>query len=136
MIRLLSLPLLLLPIPLLAHEHEPNDALFFDKPVANSFPAQFEIEEDLHPEQSSFRVLEVAFLSNEKGERWAMVNVFNTAASPRSIATNHVIALFADGSYRKPKSLSKRIDGGTTETILIPFGVSKTPLVKLLTREF
>lgn len=132
---LFSLPLLL-SIQLFAHDSEPSGALFFDKPIASSFPAQFEIEEDLHPEQSSFRVLEVAFLSNEKGERWAMVNVFNTAASPRSIATNQVIALFADGSHRKPKSLSKRVDGGATETILIPVGISKAPLVKLLTREF
>ncbi len=126
---------LLLSLSAFAHESEPSPSLFFDKPIAKEFAAQFEIEEDLHPEQSPFRVVDFAFMSNEQGERWAMVNVLNTASAPRSIVVNHIYGLFADGSYRKPKTLAQRIDGGTTQTVLIPFGVSKTPLVKLIARE-
>ncbi len=134
----------LLPIVLFASvltanpEDKPaySDALFFDKPVVKDMAIHFEIEEDLYPTRGSFKIQDFAFLSNELGERWALVIVRNTAPDPRTISENQIIALFADGTHRKPINLKKRIEGSETETFMIPFGKSKMPLVKLLTREF
>ncbi len=115
---------------------EPNKALFFDKPVAKEMAIQFEIEEDLYPTRSSFEIVDFAFLSNEAGERWALAVVLNNVREPRTFSENQLIGFFASGEYRGPLNLSTRIEGGKSETIMIPFGKSKMPLVKLMTRGF
>lgn len=120
-----------------AHEDAKEDtALFFDKPIVKTMEFHFEIEKDLYPEQSPFKILDFAFLSNEMGERSALVNLTNTAPAPRSLSPNQIYGLFADGTYRRPTNLSNRIDGGETNSVLIAFGISKTPLVKLIVRNF
>ncbi len=120
-----------------AHEEAGEDtALSFDKPIAATMEFYFEIEEDIYPEQSSFKIQDFAFLINERGERAALVNLTNTASALRSISTNHTYGLFADGSYRRPQNLGQRIDGGSTRSVLIKFGYSKSPLVKLIVRNF
>lgn len=120
-----------------AHEKaEPNKALFFDKPVAKEMAIQFEIEEDLYPTRGTFEILDFAFLSNEAGERWALAVVYNNVREPRTFTENQLIGFFASGAHRSPLKLSTRIEGGKSETIMIPFGKSLMPLVKLMTRGF
>jgi len=125
-----------------AHAHESHEeeeestALFFDKPSAKTMEFRFEIEEVLYPEKSPFKIQDFAFLSNKAGERSALVNLTNTAPAPRSLSPNQIYGLFADGTYRKPTNLSNRIDGGKTTSVLISFGISKTPLIKLIVRNF
>jgi len=117
-------------------DSEEDSALFFDKPIAQSMEFLFDIEEDLYPDQSTFKIKDFAFLSNERGERAALVNITNTAAAPRTLAPNQIYGLFADGTYRRPSNSSDRVDGGKTNSVLLSFGVSKTPLVKLIVRNF
>jgi len=97
---------------------------------------RFEIEEDLYPTRSSFEILDFAFLSNEAGERWALAIVYNNVREPRTFTENQLIGFFASGEHRGPLKLATRIEGGKSETIMIPFGKSKMPLVKLMTRGF
>jgi len=133
------LPLILFPASPLALAHEEpelNKALFFDKQVAKEMPIQFEIEEDLYPTRSSFEIVDFAFLSNEAGERWALVVARNTVREPRTFTENQLIGFFASGAHRRPLKLATRIEGGKQETIMIPFGESSMPLVKLMTRGF
>ncbi|MGK0236656.1 MAG: hypothetical protein ACKVGW_14935 [Verrucomicrobiia bacterium] len=113
-----------------------DSALSFDKPIAQTMEFRFDIEEDLYPDQSTFKIVDFAFLSNEKGERAALVNLTNTAVAPRTLAPNQIYGFFADGTYRRPTNSSDRIDGGKTNSVLLSFGVSKTPLVKLIVRNF
>jgi len=117
-------------------ESEPSEALFFDKPVAKEMAIRFEIEEDLYPTRSSFEILDFAFLSNEAGERWTLAIVYNNVREPRTFTENQLIGFFASGEHRGPLKLATRIEGGKSETIMIPFGKSKMPLVKLMTRGF
>jgi hypothetical protein len=82
-------------------ETKENTNLFFDKPIAKSMNIQFKIEEDLYPDRSTLIIEDFAFLSNEKGERAALVNLTNTAAAPHSLSPNQIYGLFADGTYRR-----------------------------------
>jgi hypothetical protein len=82
-------------------ETKENTNFFFDKPIAKSMNIQFKIEEDLYPDQSTLIIDDFAFLSNEKGERAALVNLTNTAAAPHSLSPNQIYGLFADGTYRR-----------------------------------
>jgi hypothetical protein len=82
-------------------ETKENTNLFFDKPIAKSMNIQFKIEEDLYPDPSTLIIEDFAFLSNEKGERAALVNLTNTAAAPHSLSPNQIYGLFADGTYRR-----------------------------------
>jgi len=123
---------------LLGHEtpQEPNDALHFDRPIAKELPIEFQVEEDLYPTRGEFKIVDFAFLSSESGDRWAMVILQNQARDSRTFTEDHLIGFFADGRHRKPLRLRESVEGSKTETIMIPFGVSDTPLVKLLTRGF
>ena len=89
-----------------------------------------------YPTRSEFKIVDFAFLSSESGDRWAMVIVQNQARDSRTFTQDQLIGFFADGRHRKPIRLSERIEGSKTETIMISFGDSDTPLVKLLTRGF
>ena len=84
-----------------SEETKENTNFFFDKPIAKSMNIQFKIEEDLYPDQSTLIIDDFAFLSNEKGERAALVNLTNTAAAPHSLSPNQIYGLFADGTYRR-----------------------------------
>ncbi len=135
--RILSLSSIFLAVYVHAQETtELNKNLFFDKQVAKEMAIQFEIEEDLYPTRSSFEIVEFAFLSNEAGERWALAVVYNNVREPRTFTENQLIGFFASGEHRSPQKLSTRIEGGKSETIMIPFGKSNMPLVKLMTRGF
>lgn len=135
--RILLIPTLAFAPFASAHESEKlSRALHFDQPIAKEMAIDFQIEEDLYPNRSSFELLDFAFLSNEAGERWALVVVRNTVHEFRSFSANQIIGFFASGNYRNPVSLNKRIEGKKTETFMIPFGKSDMPLVKLMTRSF
>lgn len=136
-LRIFSLSFVLLVAYSYAQESSDlNKALFFDKQVAKEMAIQFEIEGDLYPTRSSFEIIDFAFLSNEAGERWALAVVVNTASEPRTFTESQLIGFFASGSHRSPLKLATRIEGGGSETIMIPFGKSLMPLVKLMTRGF
>ncbi len=63
-----------------ANEETKEDTnLFFDKPIAKSMNIQFKIEEDLYPDQSTLIIEDFAFLSNDRGERAALVNLTDIA---------------------------------------------------------
>ncbi len=137
--RLLSVTLLTaFASQLWSHEpnKEPNDAPHFDRPIAKELPIELQIEEDLNPTRSEFKIVDFAFLSSESGDRWAMVIVQNQALDSRTFTEDQLIGFFADGRHRKPIRLRERIEGSKTETIVISFGDSDTPLVQLLTRGF
>lgn len=120
-----------------AHEQpELNRSLVFDQQVAKEMAIQFEIEEDLYPTRSTFEIEDIAFLSNEAGERWALVVVRNTAREARTFTEDQLIGFFASGKHSHPNKLATRIEGSRSETIMIPFGESTMPLVKLMTRSF
>ena len=130
--------LVALSTSLWSHEpvQEPNDALHFDRPIAKELPIEFQVEEDLYPTRSEFKIVDFAFLSSESGDRCAMVIVQNQARDSRAFTEDQLIGLFADGRHRKPIRLRERVEGSKIETLMIPFGDSDTPLVKLIIRGF
>ncbi len=60
----------------------------------------------------------------------------NQARDSRTFTEDQLIGFFADGRHREPLRLRERVEGSKIETLMIPYGVSDTPLVKLLTRGF
>jgi hypothetical protein len=73
-------------------------------------------------------------MSNIKGERWATITVRNAAAGVRTIDQDHVLALMANGKRQFPLAFEQKILSNQTLSILVNFGHSQFPILKLTTR--
>lgn len=113
--------------------------LQFDPPSAfggtvNGEPLNFDRDDPLAPEPSDFEVLAAAPMSNEVGERWALVTVRNTSVGHRILENDQLVAVFADGSRAPARNLGIRLAGGERVTQAVRFGIRKFPIIRLLTR--
>ena len=53
--------------------HSSEEVLSIDRVVPNSFDLAFPNESNIQPEQSDFSVNNFVLMSNDSGERWAVV---------------------------------------------------------------
>ena len=92
---------------------------------------RFRFENELKPKPNGFELREAAFMSNEIGERWAIITVENTSSGRRFLKRENIVATFADGSQVNPSHLDENARGGELLTKTIFFGVRKFPIVKV-----
>ena len=59
--------------------HSGEEVLSIDRVVPNSFNLAFPNESNIQPEQSDFSVNNFVLMSNDSGERWAVVTLTNTS---------------------------------------------------------
>ncbi|WP_126456949.1 hypothetical protein [Sulfuriflexus mobilis] len=85
----------------------------------------------LKPSKNDFRLVEMSFLSNNIGERWAIVTIKNTSQGRRFFKDDNIIATLADGSQSRASGLDEALEGGELLTRAIYFGIHKFPIVKL-----
>ena len=133
-------PLLLLPVALFfslsyANDYESlSENLRVDQTVLNSQVIEFPNPNNIRPEVSDFSVLHTVTMSDETGERWATVTLTNQAKGRRIIKSEHVMALFADGTRINPISVEKVFKANETNSLTIYFGNSRFPILKVYTR--
>ncbi len=111
-----------------------NEALFFDEPIAEALKLTFEEIEKERPKRSEFEVVDSAFLSNSLGERWSLVTIRNHSPENRTFDEDQIAGIMANGKIRKPLSIKKIIRGRSDQSLMLNFGPSKYPLVRVFTR--
>ena len=108
-----------------------NQALHFDQTQTSFDNFHFNQDNPLIPKPSDFTLVNSAFLSNDRGERFALITLENTASGSRILHDKHIVATFVNGDQRFAKSISERVASGERITLTISFGFSKFPLAQL-----
>ena len=130
----LILCLLLAATPLAAVEENPT-VIHFDSPKDR--PEQFHFEQrprDIEPEPSDVEMVHYDLMSNDLGERWALITFHNSSSGQRVLKDKQVVAVFADGARAYARNLDHRLDGGERFTQAVFFGFHKFPIVDVKTR--
>ncbi|MFL0804131.1 MAG: hypothetical protein K6L81_10440 [Agarilytica sp.] len=115
-----------------ADSYEAGDkTLFFDQPSSAIQHQEFNDLNPLEPDKNDFQIIETSRLSNNLGERWALITVKNNASGQRILKNAHVIATYADGSRSTAKNLKATLTGGELLTQTVFFGTHKFPIIKV-----
>lgn len=119
--------LLLMTASVIAQE----TALTIDRAVTNSLQLSFPNDNNIKPKASDFNIVNYVLMSNEEGERWAVVTLHNTASGSRSFEQEHLMALFADGSRRSPLEYKLNFSGDEVQSMTLNFGENNFPILAI-----
>ncbi len=100
-----------------------------DRSVTANIQLSFPNENNIEPKESDFEVVNYVLMSNEIGERFAVITLFNTSSGNRVLEHKHIMALFADGFRRSPSEIKLNFSGNETQSTTISFGESKFPIL-------
>lgn len=114
---------------------ENSQALSLDRLVPNNFQLAFPNDRDIKPLQSDFELVNYVLMSNEEGERWAVLTLLNTAGGERVFKQEHLMALFADGKRKVPAAIKLNFSGQELQTVTVSFGYSKFPILAVNTNQ-
>ncbi len=108
------------------------EALHYDLPQPNLTILKFKRTDELLPKAKNIRLIEAVFLSNKRGERWAIVTLENTSTGQRLLTKDSIVATFADGSQSYAWELEERLQGSEVITKSVYFGRHKFPIIKVV----
>ena len=111
-----------------------EEALTIDSVLPSNMELAFPNNANIYPDISDFKVLNAVLMSNENGERWAMITIKNQSSGRRTLTQKHLLALTANGQRIAPMKLSESFDGGETLSLTLAFGENKFPLLNVYTR--
>lgn len=123
---------LLPPGPTTAPRVQPGQVLQFDAVQPGDTGLRFDRgTRVLVPEAGPFRLVEYHAMSNDIGERWALVTVVNIENADRYLKGTHLVATFADGSQREAQNLNDPVGASERFSKAVFFGHSPFPLVRV-----
>jgi len=105
--------------------------LTVDRVISNNVELAFPNDKDIKAKSSDFKLVNYVIMSNEIGERWAVLTLTNTSSGNRMLEQNHLLALFADGERKSPLELKLNFEGNETQSITVSFGESKFPILSI-----
>ena len=79
-----------------------SDVLTVDKAVPAGLHLSFPNDSNVQPNISDFNVVNYIVMSNESGERWAVITVKNESSGTRTLNESHLLGLFANGERLEP----------------------------------
>lgn len=112
-----------------------NEALSVETPLPSNLQLAFPNESNIQPEESPFVVESVVPMSNELGERWAVVTLRNSVSGRRTLNHKHLMALVADGTRLHPEPFTQSFLANESLSIVVNFGLRKFPLLDVYSRE-
>lgn len=113
----------------------PGQVLQFDREYPGGTELRFDRGiREIQPEIGNFSLIEFRFMSNDIGERWALVSVENSSRGERFLKNRHLVATFADGRQTYARNLNDRVGGGERLSKAVFFGHSPFPLVRVEVR--
>ena len=104
-------------------------SLFFDQPLPGDF--DFDIKDPLIPSENDFEIEQAAFLSNQLGERFALITLLNLSSSQRLLKNETIVVTFANGKQAFAKNLDEVFRGRERQSLAIFFGISQFPIVQI-----
>ena len=109
-------------------------ALSIDRLIPENFELAFPNEQNLKPRKSDFAVVNYALMSNQVGERWAVVTIKNLATGWRMLDRKHLLAIAANGERIMPIDIQQHFKAGETLTLTINFGEHQFPILSIYSR--
>jgi len=132
-IQILTVTLSFILIPTLPFAsdvlEEKNRILHFDQPQAPLTSLNFKQNETLKPLPNDFRIIEISYLSNDVGERWAIVTFENKSKGQRLLKNKSIVATFADGHQSHALNLDETIKGREKLSKAVFFGAYQFPIL-------
>ena len=115
-------------------DYSSNEILTIDEPTPKIINLNFPNKNILEPKASEFQLTSSILMSSRTGERWATVTIRNKSSHHRLLDKEHIIAIFANGERRNPTQAKHQFTGNEEFTIIINFGKSKFPILKVSLR--
>ncbi len=108
-----------------------TEALTVDRVIANNLELAFPNDKNVKPKASDFELINYVVMSNDLGERWAVITLTNTSSGRRILEHDHLMALFADGKRKSPPAFNVSFEGQETQSITVSFGENKFPILSI-----
>ncbi|KZZ24431.1 hypothetical protein A3754_16710 [Alcanivorax sp. HI0083] len=116
--------------------HAENSAVLrFDTPLAITDNADFDRDNPLEPDSSSFILLDASSLSSDSGERWALVSLRNDAGGQRILRDDYLVAEFANGDRRHASDLEGSFAAAEQQRKMVFFGYHRFPILRVFTQQ-
>ncbi|WP_019028233.1 hypothetical protein [Colwellia piezophila] len=110
-----------------------TEVLTVDRVIPNNLELAFPNDRRIKPKSSDFKLVNYVVMSNEIGERWAVVTVTNASTGSRTLENGHLMALFANGKRKSPLAFKVSFEGSETLSITVSFGENKFPILTINT---
>ena len=130
MMRSLFFLFLLYSTSLIANQ----DVIIVDRVIPNSIELAFPNERNIEPEISDFQINNFILMSNDDGERFAVVTLTNLSSGSRTLNHNHLMAQVSNGERINPLPFKQAFKGDETISLTLGFGENKFPLLTIYTR--
>lgn len=117
-----------------AEVYTSNEILTIDEPIPKIIHLEFPDENKIKPKISEFQLTSSILMSSRTGKRWATVTIKNNSSHQRILDREHIVAIFANGEKRYPTQLKHQFSGNEEITIIINFGESKFPILRVRVR--
>lgn len=111
---------------------EKDRVLHFDQPKSPLLSLTFKHKDELKPAASNFHIIEVSYLSNNIGDRWAVVTFENSSPGQRFLKNEAIVATFADGTQSHGLNLNETLKGNERLTKAVNFGIHQFPIVSVI----
>ncbi|WP_309382748.1 hypothetical protein [Cerasicoccus frondis] len=112
---------------------DPASVATFDRRVISEDEVEYyEDETSLKPYVAYIDIVNFRTMSTPGGDRYAMVTLKNLMDGRQVLEPKDFVGIFADGNRVNPGFRTIMLESGETRTVVLPFGVSKFPLMKLL----
>ncbi|WP_037471005.1 hypothetical protein [Shewanella waksmanii] len=105
-----------------------------ERSVSGNFNSSFPNPDNIQPDISDFKVINTVLMSNEQGERWAVVTLQNTARGQRTLNQNQLMALISSGERIVPERFKELFSSNETLSITLHFGQQKFPILEIFSR--
>ena len=108
-----------------------TEVLTVDRIVSKNLALAFPNDKNLKAKSSHFELVNYVLMSNEMGERWAVLTLTNTSTGNRMLEQDHLMALFANGERKYPLEFKLNFESSETQSITVSFGESKFPILSI-----
>jgi hypothetical protein len=109
------------------------EVLNVDRVISNNIELAFPNDKGIKAKSSEFKLVNYVTMSNDLGERWAVLTITNTSSGNRMLEQDHLLGLFADGERKAPLELKLSFEGHETQSTTVSFGESKFPILSIST---
>ena len=111
-----------------------NETLTIDEQTPKIINLKFPNKNNIEPKISEFQLISSILMSSRTGERWATLTIKNNSSHQRLLDKEHIVAIFANGETRNPVQVKHQFTGNEEITIIINFGESKFPILRVSVR--
>jgi hypothetical protein len=102
-----------------------------DRAIPSSLHLAFPNDANITPKKGEFEVLNYILMSNNEGERWAVITLTNLSSGNRELNEDHLLALFADGTRLPPQPFKLSFKGNETQSVTVSFAEYKFPILNV-----